>query len=258
MSKTLFDEHNTLLDYLGPSPEEGQLPAFFYFALSGEESLTLHPYNQPALHLADGPMRVFSFTIPGHGPGMNKFNAMQYWADQMAAGFYPLEDFFEQTERAILWLITQGIVDPKRTGTGGLSRGGFVATHMAARLPFLHTLIGFAPLTELVQLKEFASGSAPMLQRRATELDLVHQVDNLTHVRNIRFYIGNLDTRVNTDACYRFIRRLAEKGHAKHARHQKIELMITQSIGHHGHGTDPKIFEEGSLWAKNHILEENL
>ncbi len=255
MSKNLVDEHNIRIDYLGPGPEGGRLPAFFYFALSGEESLNLHPYNQPALHLDSGALRIFSFTIPGHEPGMNKFHAMEFWAEQMAAGSYLLEEFFDQTERAILWLINQNLVDPEHVGAGGLSRGGFVATHIAARLPFLHTLLVFAPLTELSQLKEFAN--LP-LERRAAELDLVHLVDHLTHVRNIRFYIGNLDTRVNTDACYRFIRSLAVKGHAKHARHQKIELMLTPSIGHQGHGTAPHIFEEGSLWAKNHLLEKKL
>lgn len=255
MSKILVDEHNTRIDYLGPAPQEGPLPAFFYFALSGEESLHLHPYNQPALHLDKGALRIFSFTIPGHEQGMNKFHAMEYWAEKMAAGTDLLENFFDQTERAILWLIHQNLVDPEHVGAGGLSRGGFVATHMAARLPCVHTLLGFAPLTELSQLKEFAQ---PTLQRHATGLDLVHLVDQLIHVRNIRFYIGNLDTRVNTDACYRFIRILAEKGHAKHARHQKIELMLTPSIGHQGHGTAPHIFEEGSLWAKNHLLEKKL
>lgn len=255
MSKNLVDEHNFRIDYLGPTPEGGRLPAFFYFALSGEESLQLHPYNQPALHLNSCAMRVFSFTIPGHEEGMNKFHAMNYWAEQMVAGTYLLEDFFDKTERAILWLINQNLVDPEHVGAGGLSRGGFVATHMAARLSFVHTLLGFAPLTELSQLKEF---SHPSLERHAAELDLMHLVDNLTHVRNVRFYIGNLDTRVNTDSCYRFIRALAEKGHAKKARHQKIELMLTPSIGHQGHGTDPHIFEEGSLWAKTHILEKKL
>ena len=255
MSKNLVDTHNTRIEYLGPGPEGGPLPAFFYFALSGVESLCLHPYNQPALHLDSGAMRIFSFTIPGHEQGMNKFHAMEYWAEQMAAGTYLLEDFFDQTQRAILWLINQDLVDPEHVGIGGLSRGGFVATHMAARLPLVHTLLGFAPLTELSQLKEFAQ---PSLEGHTAKLDLVHLVDHLTHVRHIRFYIGNLDTRVNTDACYRFIRSLAEKGHAKHARHQKIELMLTPSIGHQGHGTDPHVFEEGSLWAKNHLLEKKL
>jgi len=254
MNKTLFDKHQTPIEFLGPNLEKGKLPAFFYFALSSSDSLTLHPYNQPALHMADEKIRVFSFMIPGHEPGLNKFHAMQYWADQMRGGFPLLGKFFEQTEAAIGWLIEQGLVDPEHMGAGGLSRGGFIATHIAARLPSLHTLLGFAPLTELAKLQEFSSDVA--LQRLAADLDLIHLAEHLTHVHHIRFYIGNLDTRVSTDACYQFIRKLAEVRHAKHARRQKVELMITQSIGHHGHGTDPQIFLEGALWAKQQLLKE--
>jgi predicted esterase len=251
MSKFLTDPTDMRIDYLGLEPEAGALPAFFYFALSGEDSLELHPYSQPAKLVGDNSCRIFSFTIPGHEPGMNKFNAMQYWAEQMLRGEYLLENFFEKVVNAIHWLIEQKIADPSALATGGLSRGGFVATHIAARVNQLQTVLGFAPLIELMQLKEFADH--PELRRRSSELDLVKLVDRLTHVRHFRFYIGNLDTRVGTDACYHFIRRLAEAGHAKQARHQKVELFITHSIGHKGHGTDPHIFEEGSSWLKHHL-----
>jgi acetyl esterase/lipase len=170
----------------------------------------------------------------------------------MTKGDYLLEDFFENVVRAIHWLIEKKIVEPASMAAGGLSRGGFVATHIAARLKHIQTVLGFAPLTELMLLKEFTEN--PSLKRRTSELDLLTLIDALTHVRHLRFYIGNLDTRVGTDACYHFIRQLAEKGHEKHVRHQKIELRITQSIGHKGHGTDPQIFEEGGRWVKNLLL----
>jgi len=254
MRGCLEDPFHTKIDYLGPGPEAGLLPAFFYFALSGEESLELHPYNQPALIAAHSSLRVFSFTIPGHEPGLNKFQAMHYWAEQMEQGGYELEIFFDKVVKAIEWLISQQLINPDRMAAGGLSRGGFIATHIAARVKEIQTLLGFAPLTELMLLKEFAEN--PTLHRRASELDLVTLIEKLTHVRHLRFYIGNLDTRVDTDACYRFIRRLAEKGHEKHLRHQKIELMITQSIGHKGHGTAPHLFEEGANWIKNQLYGE--
>jgi pimeloyl-ACP methyl ester carboxylesterase len=255
MSIILKDSTGFSIRYLGSNLETGPLPAFFYFALSSEESLELHPYNQPAILAATSPsLRVFSFTIPGHGENLNKFHAMKYWAEHMAQGAYILEDFFEAVTRSVRELIDQGLVMQEKIALGGLSRGGFIATHLAARIPQVHTLLSFAPLTELMELKEFAE--MPSLRRRASELDLVHLTDNLTHVRNIRFYIGNLDMRVNTDSCYHFIRRLADKGHEKHARHQKIELMIRQSVGHKGHGTDPHIFEEGTSWLKRQLLGE--
>lgn len=253
MSKFVEDPSGTRIDYQGAPLDSGSLPAFFYFALSGEESLELHPYSQPATLLGESSLRVFSFTIPGHGPGFNKFHAIQYWVDQMEAGEYLLETFFEKTVSAIEWLIEQQIVNPEKMAVGGLSRGAFVATHIAAKQPLIHTVLGFAPLTQLMELKEFSE--KPQLERRAKELDLSHLVDQLTHIRNFRFYIGNNDTRVGTDPCYHFIRHLAKKGHEKRARHQHVELFITHSVGHHGHGTAPHIFKEGTTWIKQHLTE---
>jgi hypothetical protein len=246
---TFYDPFQTRIDYIGPDLSEGMLPAFFYFALSGSESLHLHPYSQPARFLAEAGIRVFSYTIPGHEEGQNKFDAMHYWAEQLAAGKPILEDFFTKTARSIEWLIEQGIADPLHLAAGGLSRGGFVATHIAAQVKSIHTLLGFAPLTELNLLKEFSNASSH-------SLDLVHIVESLAHVQHLRFYIGNLDTRVGTDACFCFIRRLAEVGHMKRLKQQSVELMITQSIGHKGHGTAPATFEEGAHWIQNLISKK--
>lgn len=251
MIKSLHPPNGLTLPYLGLGPEAGPLPAFVYLSLSGEESLSLEPYNRPALALASNDLRVFSLTLPGHGDGFNKFHAMQYWADEMQLGHDLLGAFFDQAAQAINWLIENEIVESEKLAIGGLSRGGFIATHLAARIPKIHTLLGFAPLTELTALQEFASN--PQLAEQAKTLDLIHLCDALTHVRNIRFYIGNRDERVSTDACYRFVRHLAEKGHEKRARHQKVELFISQSVGHKGHGTLPNLFEEGALWVKHHL-----
>ena len=249
--KSLEDSHGTEIVYLGPGPEAGPLPAFFYFALSGEESLSLPPYCQPAAELENLPLRTFSLTLPGHGPGFNKFHAMQYWADQMAAKHTPLETFFEQVTAAIDWLVENGLVDPEHIAVGGLSRGAFIATHIAARDPRIHTLLGYAPLTRLDRVSEFASEEQPPhVKLYAEMLNLEHVVDQLDSVRDLRFYIGNLDTRVDTEACFHLIQKLANHKVRQH----NVELYITQSFGHKGHGTTSNIFKEGALWVKEHLI----
>lgn len=253
MMKTLTNPHGNPIVYQGPGPEVGPLPALFYFALSGEESLKLHPYNSPAPLLEEEPVRVFSMTIPGHEPGLDKFHAMQYWADHMDN--YVLENFFNEVEFAIDWLIQEEYIDPEHIAVGGLSRGGFVATHVAAKQKRIKTILGFAPLTQLGILKEFASAELPThVKMRAQALDLEQIVDNLTHIHHLRFYIGNRDDRVSTDACYSFIRKLANKGHEVRAKHLNAELYIVHSIGHKGHGTAPHTFNEGTEWVKNILL----
>ena len=245
MIKHLNDPHNNQIAYMGMGPEAGPLPAFIYFALSADESLELAPYNHPTIPLAHELLRIFSFTIPGHGPGFDKFKAMHYWADQMALGEDLLESFFNEVLFSIQWLIDQDLIDPDHIAVGGLSRGGFIATHIAARDNRIHSLLGFSPLTQLSQVEEFANSKV-----KAQQLDLEQLVDTLTHIHHVRFYIGNRDTRVSTDACYHFIRQLVEKAHEKRARHCGVELIITPSIGHKGHGTDLAIFEEGARWVK--------
>ena len=252
--KTVIDPQGNEIFYQGLGPEAGALPAFFYFALSGEESLNLAPYNSPASLLQGELIRVYSMTIPGHGPGFDKFHAIRYWADQMGQERYILNDFFKTAAFSIDWLIEQGYAAPEHLAVGGLSRGGFIAAHLAARDKRIKTLLGFAPLTRLSALEEFASvKQATRVKLRAASLDLEHLTDDLTHLRHLRFYIGNRDERVDTDACYSFIRKLADKAHEIRARHMHVELRISHSIGHKGHGTAPQIFEEGIAWLKERL-----
>ena len=232
--RVLTDPQGTQIYHQGPPLENRSLPAFFYFALSGEESLTLDPYHQPAHLLIDAPLHVFSLTIPGHGEGFDKYHAIGYWAEEMKRGEHLLEAFFDKVCRAIDWLVETGTIDPASIAVGGLSRGAFVATHIAARDTRIKTLIGFAPLTRLSRVAEFADCT-----RQAEALDFDHLTDKLTHLHHLRYYISNHDTRVDTDACYSVIRKLALAVHAKRARHCHIELFLTPPIGHKGHGTAP-------------------
>ena len=65
----------------------------------------------------------------------------------------------------------------------------------------LHVL-GFAPLTQLSYAKEFSP--SPLVH----SLSLTHLVDPLSD-RNVRFYIGNHDTRVGTRNCFDVIDTLS-------------------------------------------------
>ena len=235
--------------YLGPPLEEGPLPTFFYFALSGEESLALPPYNAPAAFFERLPCRVFSNTLPGHGPGFDKFVAMNYWADQIAEETYFLDLFFEQSAQEISWLVEEGLV-PNELAFGGLSRGVFAAAHIAARQPNVTTLLGFAPLTRLSHLKAFASTlEFEAGNHHLNHLDLKAIVPKLTHLKKARFYIGIEDTLVGTHHCLDFVKELV-------AAKVSAQLTLSPSIGHGGHGTAPEIFNEGAEWLKNQLLQD--
>lgn len=236
--------------HLGPPLGEGPLPTFFYFALSGQESLGLDPYNQPIVHLGNQPIRLISFSLPFHGPGYVNSQTMHLWAEELKSKSKFLTDFYDQVLQAIAHLIQQGIVDPARMAIGGLSRGGFIATHIAALEPRIKIILGFAPLTSFELMSEFKDTEIPP---HIKQLGLAHLTDALVS-RELRFYIGNRDMRVGTRNCFDFIEALTEASVQNGLRSPPVSLIIYPSIGHKGHGTPPAIFADGADWLKSRLF----
>lgn len=233
------------IHHYGPPLEIGALPALFYFALSGEESLNLDPYNQPAHYFASEQTRVFSFTLPGHGAGFNNQTAMAFWLQALNNQPRYFEEFFEKVIENIHFLVERGFVTKEHLCVAGLSRGGWIATHLAAREPLLKTLVGFAPLTRLGALDEFHG-------RLNHPYDLILLAERLVDCR-IRFYIGNRDVRVGTLDCMDCILAFTEASYQKGNRSPTVELIVSQSIGHKGHGTSRTLFEDGANWMKEKV-----
>lgn len=225
------------IKYLGPDVKEGPLPAVFYFALSAEDSLQLDPFNQFVTFLQDLPLRIFSITLPGHGEGLLKENAIKYWIKHMKEDSSFLTKFFDETAQSMSEL-KEGVILPEKCAVAGLSRGAFAAMHIAARLPWIQTILGFAPMTKL---------------EGYNELD-IENIASAIASRNIRLYIGNRDTRVGTDNCFNLMIKLSNEAHAQRVSTSPIDLIIGPSIGYQGHGTSKEIFEKGADWIKKQIL----
>lgn len=238
------------LYYVGAPLQDGPLPTLFYFSLSGEDSLATSPFNQPVAYLQSAPLRIFSLDLPAHKKEENPHEAIKKWAEEMAAGRSPLVDFIDECVEAIQHLIKRGIVDESCIGTAGLSRGAFFATHLAARLPAIRAVLGFAPLVDLAFAKDFAPIAT---QDAVQELALINLIPSLIKT-HLRFYIGNRDTLVSTKLSFEFITALADAAYETHQRPPAAELIITSSIGHHGHGTRREIFLDGAEWIKSELL----
>lgn len=233
------------VSWTGPDLSKGSLPAFFYFALSAEDSLHLDPYNQPVKFLEGSPIRCFSFTIPFHGPGYENNKSMECWKKEFETNPSFLETFFEQCVAAVDYLINQNLINSQKIAVGGLSRGGFIATHLAARDQRIKYVLGYAPMTRLRVLEE--------LQGVGHGWDLTDLVEKLTHV-NLRYYIGNRDLRVGTDACFHFIQALTESMFLQGQRSPPVEMIIAPSVGFKGHGTLPPTFRSGVDWLKQQLI----
>lgn len=245
----LIPLNGSLIYYQGPTLGSGPLPAVIFFALSGRMSLFEDPFNQPVLRLAQQGIRVFSWDLPFHGPNQDPHKAMHHWAHEFIHRPSFLTDFLEICEQNIYYLIDEGIIDPNHLAVAGLSRGGFIATHLAARLPQIQVILGFAPLTQPQPLEELKEAAGTSFDQVA----LTALVDKLIH-RRLRFYMGNRDMRVGTDFCYHFIRHLTEAAFNQGIRSPQVELILYPSVGHNGHGTPPFIFHEGADWMKRQLV----
>lgn len=236
--------------HVGPPLNEGPLPTLIYFALSGEESLTLDPFNQPIVFLKEQPIRKISFTLPYHGGAYAATETISLWAKDLVSGRDFVSPFIDNVIAALDELINDGYIDSNHIAAAGLSRGGFMACHLAAKDKRISTILGFAPLTQFSLMTEFHATATPAL---AESLSLMEIIDLLVG-KKLRFYIGNRDTRVGTPQCFEFINALVETSFKNKLRSPPVELIISPSIGHKGHGTGPEIFKEGADWITKALL----
>lgn len=234
------------LTFTGPPLSEGPRPALFYFALSAEESLKKDPFNQIVAALQGKEIRIFSATLPAHENNLPPENALNVWASKMAEGIPILPNFLNILKEGLSSLFDEGVIQLGKCAVCGLSRGAFIAFHLAASTLEIDTVLAFAPLTRLSDAKEFKD-SLDLPEVHA--LDLEHEVKNLFN-RRVRIYIGNDDRRVSTSHSFSFAHLLAKAAREHHIYSSPIEIIIGPSIGHLGHGTSKKTFEKGANWIK--------
>ncbi len=226
--------------YFGPNLTEGLLPSIFYFALSAKDSLTIDPYNQPISFIDNQKFRIFSCDLPEHEADKSPYDAIGKWIEKLSKGDDLLTCFFDKLFDAFHLLKDKGQIDFNKIAFMGLSRGAFVATHIASRFTESIPIVGFSPLTllsEVKESKEYGWGS--------NHLDLPSLYSKLFN-KQIRFYIGNRDTRVSSKNCAHFILELADRAYDAGFKSAPIELKIFPSIGYMGHGTPKTIFQDGA------------
>lgn len=225
----------------GPPLSQGPLPAVFYFCSTGMETLGTAPYSQPVAFLRPYPVRIFSMSLPLHDDARDRRKAVSLWAAELSGGNDPLTPFLEHTCANIDYLVREGFISPKQIVTAGLSRGGWVASHLAAKCTHVKAVAAFAPLIDLPALPDF---------RRISHIEYLSLFSVMRQLIGmpLRYYIGNHDTRVGTDICIRFIQSLIEASHHANMRTVPVELIISPSIGHQGHGTPPSVFRSGAQW----------
>ncbi|KAI0560115.1 hypothetical protein FGB62_124g032 [Gracilaria domingensis] len=146
--------------YAGPSLEYEPLPAIIYLSLTAEQYLELNPLNQIVHFLspsAQSSFREFSVTLPFHTSDMMENEAaLEKWADPYKAGGDLVSGFVRRVNAALDKFIDFWFTNSERIYVAGLSRVGLLAAHVAAANKNVQACLGFAPVTVLHYLEEFA------------------------------------------------------------------------------------------------------
>jgi dienelactone hydrolase len=181
-------------------------PTLLIFSATIEESLGDPYYRQCGNALAEHGFLCVSMDLPGHGADHRdgepkNLAAWRYRSDQG-------EDFvapFTAAARKVLdHLIASGHTDPAKIAACGTSRGGFMAMQMAAVEPRIRATAAFAPVTNLMALREF-DGATNV--KHVAGLSLHERAKQLAG-RSLWLIIGDRDARVGTDDCIAFARRV--------------------------------------------------
>ncbi len=172
------------------------------------------------------------------------------WRHRLEKGEEFLADFLKKTSSVLNHLIRQQVTDPERIVAFGPSRGGFLALHFAAVEPRIGTVVAFAPVTDLLALREF-QGTADKAAARS--LDVMALAPKLAG-RRLFIQMGHNDLRVGGHHAIDFALRLMKRSPDQMKPLQgiwsgdAIKLVITPSENPNGHTTYDGAHHDAADW----------
>jgi dienelactone hydrolase len=228
---------------------KGEKPAPTLFILAGslEDALGNDDYAKVGRLLLKKGFVCVSVDIPCHGKDHkgNKPVGLAGWRARLANGDDLLAPFTQNVSAVLDHLIKEGITDATRVAICGTSRGGFMAVHATAAEPRIRCVAAFAPVTDLLALREFAGMEKNALTR---DLDLRKHADKLAG-RSLWLCIGNNDQRVGTDQAIAFTRKVVAASQAK-KKPADVQLHVMDTVGHRIHAS---AHEEAAAWLANRL-----
>jgi dienelactone hydrolase len=216
------------------SKGEAPAPTLFVFAVGAPDTLRNNDFNKVGRLLARQGYLCVSLDVPCHGEDQKPKEpaGLDGWRARLEKGGALVSDFVKNSSAVLDHLIKEGYTDARRVAACGTSRGGFIALHFAAAEPRVRCVAAFAPVTNLLVLREFAGLEKHKMTRA---LDLTNSADKLAG-RHVWVCIGNRDDRVSTDDVVAFTRKVARATTASD-RPAPVELHIMPTVGHRIHAT---------------------
>ena len=234
-------------------------PTIFVLGGAAPDTVEGESSNRIGWLLAKHGFLSVGIDIPCHGkdqkPGEPRGLAgLRY---RLEKGEQPLTEFKGRLKSVIDFLVSERYSDPARLVVSGPSRGGFMALHSAAADPRLRIAVAFAPVTDLLALREFHGMADPAPAR---SLDVMQLLDKLAD-RLVWVSIGHKDDRVGSQHAIDFTLRLMElsPGHKKPMTHfwsgDDIRLVVTPSEGAGGHSSYRMAHDEAAAWVLRQLGE---
>lgn len=230
-------------------------PTLFVFGLDFRSALAREANVAGSILAGHGFLSV-SLDVPCHGadarPGEPE--GLSGWRARLEKGENFVSAFVSQVSAVREYLIREGYSDPARIAVAGTSRGGFVALHYAAADPAVRCAVGFAPVTDLLELSEFKGFLQPDAARR---LSLSNVAGKLAD-RSVWITIGHRDVRVGTDAAVDFTRSVMDANLAWKKKtglqvsgrwtDARVQLVLVPSEGSTGHYVHSTAHAEAAAW----------
>ena len=233
-------------------------PTLFVFANDIEGTLESDNFNMVGHLLAKRGWLSISLDLPCHGKNLLSGEAggsLECWRARLESGRNFMPGFMANITDVLDYLIQHRYTDVNRVAVCGTSRGGFIALHFAAVESRVRCVAAFAPVTNLLALREFAGieQDSPSVLRMVKSLALVNSAEKLAG-RSIWICIGNYDQRVNTDYAIAFTRKVVEASVAED-KPANVEIRVLPSEGYqvrvhdNGHGIPvPSAHKEAAEW----------
>ncbi|HEY8666506.1 MAG TPA: prolyl oligopeptidase family serine peptidase [Tepidisphaeraceae bacterium] len=233
-----------------PAQGGGPAPTLLLLAASSADTLSTDSFFRVGRLLYARGWNVVSQDLPCHGADRRAGEPaeLEGWAARCAAGEDIVAAFRRRVNDVVEHLMAAGVADPARLAAAGISRGGFMAFQAAAGNLRIRAVAGFAPVTDLLALREFAGQEANPLVRRLALLNTVAALAGPPG-RAAWITIGDADERVGTDKAVAFAHALMAAGHeAGLANAVTLRVLPTP-----GHTSFPDWHDQAADWLGNQI-----
>jgi len=228
-------------------------PTLFILANSIEGTLGDPYFRQSGNQLAEQGYLCVTIDTPGHG------EQHRYDEPEGLAGWRYRTDHDEnlvtETNRRLSevldFLIATGRTDPARVAACGTSRGGFLALQFTASDPRVKCVAAFAPVTELLALREFNGAEDNALVK---SLSVINQAGKLAD-RPVWIIIGDRDERVGTDHAITLARQITASALTR-GLNPSVELHVLPEPK--GHTTPQGAPELAAVWIAHQVAQPAL